>query len=132
MPGYKNIQVELCQGNLRKINFDVFMSICIQTRATNRLFQKLCSSSYFQKAVHPQSGYIFFCLTLSINMQADPQFLVSVQDKLRVPNKRSYLEQNQPAPGSTVMRWVHPSQMHSSSTSVPKFINKIKTRDHMD
>lgn len=67
------------------------MSICIHTGTTNRLFQKLCSSSYFQKAVHPQSGYIFFFLTLSINMQTDPQFLVSFQDKTKSPQQEKLL-----------------------------------------
>lgn len=33
--------------------------------------------------MHPQNGYTFFCLTLSINIRTDTQFLVSVQDKTK-------------------------------------------------
>lgn len=63
------------------------MFICICAGTTNRFFQKLCCSSYFQKAEHPQNGYTLFCLTLSINIQTDPQFFVSVQDKTESPQQ---------------------------------------------
>lgn len=41
--------------------------------------------------MQPQNGYTFFCLTLSINIQTDPQFMGSVQDKTKSPQQEKLL-----------------------------------------